>query len=264
MQSTWHPAPSSLAGILAGIWSVHADQHTDLAARVLPDNSTSLVFQRVHAALVSCAENRVRHWAPVAVSGPRTGAFEFTLRAGGSMMIVELHPAGAHAVLGVPMKSLTDRGEALSDVIGPVPGALVDTVCSGTDDVTAIQAIESWLLERVRKHQRVCAATSLVVDEVIRTAGGIRVDDLAARVRVSRRHLGRLMQQQLGISPKLFARIVRFDRAVELGRFASHLTLARIAVEAGYADQAHMNREFVDLGGIRPSDLRSDAGAMIW
>ncbi len=44
--SRWHPAPPALSRVLAGVWSVHAGRGAELRARVLPDGSTCLVFQR--------------------------------------------------------------------------------------------------------------------------------------------------------------------------------------------------------------------------
>ena len=104
----------------------------------------------------------------------------------------------------------------------------------------------------------------MVAREVARRAGSVRIDDLARHVNLSRRHLGRIMKERLGISPKRFARISRFDRAVQFGRAHPLEPWARVAFEAGYADQAHMTREFNEIGGIRPSDLRGATAATIW
>jgi AraC-like DNA-binding protein len=99
---------------------------------------------------------------------------------------------------------------------------------------------------------------------VTRRAGQVRVADLAAGVDRSRRHLTRLMSDRIGTTPKLFARITRFHHAVQLARFRPNLAWGDLALEAGYADQAHLVREFRALGGVRPGDLRSPRAANIW
>ena len=73
-----------------------------------------------------------------------------------------------------------------------------------------------------------------------------------------------MMNDRVGASPKLFARVARFDHAVQLARGRPDLAWAQIAVDSGYADQAHLTREFVDLGGIRPSQLRGADASTIW
>jgi len=263
MRSTWHPAPGSLAGVLAGIWSVHAAEDGDLSARVLPDGTSCLVFQRGGSELRSC-DDGWRRWGATCVSGPRTGPFDFTLGASGRILIVQLRAAGAMPALGVPMSSLADRFEPLDAVVGSVSSRLRDRVQSDADDVVCVRAVERWLLDRIQSQPDRCTVTDAVTTEVVRRAGRVRVDDLADHVHLSRRHLGRIFRERLGIAPKLFARITRFDHAVQLSRALPAASWARLALDAGYADQAHLTREFAALGGIRPSDLRGAAAATIW
>ncbi len=261
-QSAWYPAPSRLTGILAGIWSVDAAA-TDLTARVLPDGSTCLVFQRVGSVLRSCDRGGMA-WDDSSVSGPRTGPFDFQLAAAGRIFIVQLLPEGAMPVLGVPMSSLADRYEPLAAVMGSEAKRVQDLVQGAADDLSCVRAIEHWLFERVQVERLRSKVIDVVVREVARRAGALRVQDLAEHVNLSRRHLGRVMSERLGFSPKLFSRINRFDHAIKMARALPSVPWAFLAFDAGYSDQAHMVREFVDLGGIRPSDLRGDGAATIW
>lgn len=261
--SSWYPAPAALEGFLAGIWSVRAADQTDLAARVLPDGSTSLVFRR-DGTLLRTGDGGGTPWAEASVSGPRTGPFDFNLGAAGQIFIVQLHPAGAMNVLGVPMSSLANRFENLAAVVGPISPQFSDLVLADTADTSCVRAIEQWLLERVRAQLINCARTNAAVQEVTRRGGSIRIEDLAEHVNLSRRHLVRIMTEHIGASPKLFARITRFHKAVQLGRFRPRVPWVQIALDSGYADQAHMSREFSEFGGIRPSDLRGAQSATIW
>ena len=263
MHSIWYPAPSSLADVLAGIWSVHAAREAELSARVLPDGTTCLAFQRDETVLRSC-DDAWRPWAATCVSGPRTGPFDIKLSAGGRILIVQLLPAGAMRALGVPMSSLADRFEQLDAVVGSVSQKVSNCVLGDADDLSCVRVIERWLLQRVRTLRTRCDVTDAVVQEVARQSGSVRVENLARHVDLSRRHLTRIMNERVGVSPKLFARIARFNHAVQLGRFRPRVPWARVALDVGYADQPHMAREFADLGRIRPSELRGAAAAMIW
>jgi len=264
MLSNWHPASSSLTGIVGGIWAVQASSAANLSARVLPDGATCLVFKRDGAELCSC-DDSWRPWAAASVSGPRSGPMDIKLGASGRILIVPLLPSGASKALGVPMSTMTDRFEDLDAVIGDISNRLKDCLQGDADELTCIRAIEQWLLERVKKSERIkYEVTDRLVQEVLCRSGSIRVEDLARRLDLSRRHVGRIVRENVGFAPKLFARIVRFDNAVQLGRFSPMSSLAQVALDAGFADQAHMSREFAELGGIRPSDLRGDAAAMIW
>jgi transcriptional regulator GlxA family with amidase domain len=96
-----------------------------------------------------------------------------------------------------------------------------------------------------------------VVGELTRLGRHSRpVHDLAADLGVDERTLHRRCANALGYGPKTLQRILRFRRALRLGR--SGLPLATIAWEAGYADQAHLTRECGRLAGATPANLFTD------
>lgn len=263
MQSIWHPAPSALQGVLVGVWCVRTADDADLSARVLPDGTSCAVFRR-DGTMLRTADDGGRPWAAAAFSGPRTGPFDFTLERGGGMFIAQLAPQGAMPALGIPVVSLVDRVEPLDAIVGPSCAEVDDAVGAGADDVACVRAIERWILGRARSAGEPCAVMDAAVDRVVARRGGVRIDVLAEEVNLSRRHLGRLMRERIGVAPKLFARLTRFHHAVQLVRSEPVKELARVALAAGYTDQAHMGRDFADLGGIRPSDLRGPSAAVIW
>jgi AraC-like DNA-binding protein len=85
------------------------------------------------------------------------------------------------------------------------------------------------------------------------SGGRVTIGALAKDLGCSRKHLTLRFRHEFGISPKLLARILRFDRAVRLigaGRVAS---LADLAAASGYADQAHLSREFRIFAGSAPA-----------
>lgn len=80
--------------------------------------------------------------------------------------------------------------------------------------------------------------------------------ELAAGAGWSRQHLARRFRDELGLSPKLAARIVRFERARKMIQSAMpRPPLADVALACGYFDQAHLNRDFVRLAGCTPTEL---------
>lgn len=84
-----------------------------------------------------------------------------------------------------------------------------------------------------------------------------RISDVAAEIGWSRKHLRGQFLDHLGIAPKKFARIARFERALQLMAGEGH-NFAELSVAAGYYDQAHFAHEFADFAGITPSEyLRS-------
>jgi AraC-like DNA-binding protein len=97
--------------------------------------------------------------------------------------------------------------------------------------------------------------------------GRLPVGELCAKLGCSRKHLLRRFKEQIGVGPKTYARVLRFQRAVhmlghregangadELGA-GRELTWAEVALECGYFDQAHMNRDFRQFAGASPGEL---------
>ncbi len=90
------------------------------------------------------------------------------------------------------------------------------------------------------------------------TWGAIPVDELARTVGWTRHHLARRFAGEFGLAPKSAARVLRFDRARRLLQAPGRPTMARVAARCGYADQAHLAREFADLAGRPPTRLLAD------
>jgi len=93
-------------------------------------------------------------------------------------------------------------------------------------------------------------AWRLLVD----TGGTITVAKLAAETGWSRRHLAQRFTAELGYGPKLAARVIRLEEARRLMGHPRRPTLAEVAAMAGFYDQPHLNRDFVELAGCSPSE----------
>jgi transcriptional regulator GlxA family with amidase domain len=95
--------------------------------------------------------------------------------------------------------------------------------------------------------------------------GRAPIGELADELGWSHRRLIARFRDQVGLAPKTFARVIRFDRAVRQLRAATTRSLAEIALDCGYFDQAHLNREFREFAGTTPGALvaaRLDSGGI--
>jgi AraC-like DNA-binding protein len=84
---------------------------------------------------------------------------------------------------------------------------------------------------------------------------------VAAALEVSHRHFIARFAEAVGLTPKRFARLVRFGRVLRRLEKRPETDLAEIAFDAGYADQAHFNRDFRTFSGISPGEYRKRGGA---
>jgi AraC-like DNA-binding protein len=91
-------------------------------------------------------------------------------------------------------------------------------------------------------------------ERLLESDGAVGVGDLAGELGWSRRHLAVRFREEVGMPPKALARILRFERAVE--RLRDGDELAALALDAGYYDQAHFNRDFRAFAGVTPTAYR--------
>lgn len=164
---------------------------------------------------------------------------------------IELTPLGAYTVLGRPMTELGGRCVPLVELFGPeLVGRLRET--SKWDERFGL--IERFLLSRAAAGPRPTPAVEWALTRLHQSGGNARIDALAAELGCSRRHLNRLFTAEVGLAPKALARQIRFAHVCARVR-QEPAAWARLATEAGYYDQAHLNRDFRELAGTTPMDF---------
>jgi AraC-like DNA-binding protein len=171
---------------------------------------------------------------------------------------IKLSPVGCRALFGVPAGALWDLSMESSTLIGPAGLELWERLQSahGWD---ARFAVCDGVLQRGLTDQAVTAELVWCWRAIVSSGGRVPVSVLADEVGYSRQHLARLFGTEFGLGPKLASRVVRFERAQRAWRASpSPVCLAEIAAACGYADQAHLTREFVDLAGCTPRQLAAE------
>ncbi len=173
----------------------------------------------------------------------------------GDAVQVDLTPLGARRFLGMPLGELTHRTVELSDLLGPAADRLVEALALAPGWEARFDLLDAAMTRRIAAGRPVSPDVERAWARLARSGGTLRVDELAADLRCSRRHLTARFREELGLPPKALARVLRFQRALELVR--SGRDWARIAQACGYYDQPHLNREFRDLAGATPGELRA-------
>jgi AraC-like DNA-binding protein len=182
------------------------------------------------------------------IAGPDTGARVVALAPGSRLVGVRLRPGVAGEVLGLPASELCDISLDSADVLGrDVAAALLEALASGQDAHALLsQAVE---LRAVR------APDPLVSAAVVALARPrARVGSVAAELGVSARQLQRRVSDAVGYGPKTLQRVLRFRRLQAL----APAPLVELALDAGYADQAHMTAEVTRLAGVSPVRFLKD------
>jgi AraC-like DNA-binding protein len=169
---------------------------------------------------------------------------------------VAFQPGGVSALFGVPAEILTNQHFDAQEVLG-----------KSITELHSRLAEASALADRARMADDVFTAALSAIDtakgvvraatEVLACSGCVRVADLAHRAGLGMRQFERRFAAEIGIAPKLYSRIVRFEAALRQKAAAPALHWTEIAHALGYHDQSHMVRDFNRLSGESPNDICS-------
>ena len=165
---------------------------------------------------------------------------------------VPLTPLGASALLGVPAGALAWSVVDLDDVLGRPTGELVERLAEAPTWPARFAVLDDVLTRRLGRPGGPAPETVRAWERLVASGGTVDVAGLAREVGWSRRHLSERLRLELGLPPKVLARVLRFERARRLLQGPERPSLAEVAAVCGYYDQAHLNREWRQLAGCSP------------
>lgn len=193
--------------------------------------------------------------------GVRQTVHRKLIRGGQRTVTARLRLGAPLAVLGVPASELAGRIVGLEDLWGDAgTQRLCARLAEARHTLDAAAILDSAIAERLAgtAEQPSQAALALAALERLQSA---HVNAVAVELGVSERHLRRVFRETVGVSPKAFARLARFRRALRAARDESPAHWASIAAAAGYYDQAHLIAEFRAIAGVTPRALLGELRA---
>jgi AraC-like DNA-binding protein len=226
----WAP-PRALRGVVSCLWAKVTPDGVPQADLVLPDGCSDLIWER---------------GTGVIVAGPDTSAVP-GLAAPGVIFGVRFWPWAGGPALGLPLSELRDQRIDLARLRPGDAKRLPGTLTPGLA-LAGLTDLAGRLVADGELDSTIAYATNLLRDPQA------RVEQVADEVGISMRQLRRRCDAAVGYGPKVLQRVLRFQRFVRRID-AGHTDLASLAAEAGYADQAHLTRECVQLAGVTPTAL---------
>ena len=189
--------------------------------------------------------------------GPQVSRLDLHFPADHLVVCAAFWPGGLHRLLGVPVHEMLDYSVESRALLGPAVAEVEARLAEAPDYATMLAVLEAYLL-RMLRHLRPAAEQPLDrLLAVLLPSGrlGASLDHLAAEACLSPRQFERNFVARVGLSPKLFARIARFDQAFRLKEQQPHLDWLAVAVRCGYYDYRHLVRDFREFAGVTPPQL---------
>jgi AraC-like DNA-binding protein len=167
------------------------------------------------------------------------------------------HPAQISRFVHVPSGELTDSMVAIENLWGAAALELCERLAMTQTERERLDLLEQALLRRLTDGRATAATVDVngLAQSMLRRRGRVTIESLADAAGVSRQHLTRVFRERVGISPKLYCRLARFQSALAYARAGDRVDWARVACDLGYADQSHMIAEFREFSSLTPHML---------
>ena len=254
-----------LGAFVECLWASEREALPHACERNLPTGRVDLVIalRQAHITRLAGPGTAGERFNAALVQGPQErSVFRDTSQAS-SVVGVQFRAAGAAALLGLPMNELANRTVALADLWGSQATDLRDALQAQPDAPSRLRLLHHALLLRLHGTEP-CAADAAIAwaarqFDAMGGADAGRVESVRAALGWSNQRFIAQFEQRVGLTPKRYARVRRFQSVIERVAPGRDAPWATLALDAGYADQPHLVREFRAFAGLTPGRYRAVA-----
>jgi AraC-like DNA-binding protein len=238
------------------LWLYQGYEVSHEKERLMPDSSVELV--------INLAEDRIRVYDShdpekletipgCVVSGPRSEFFVIDTAGEAWTVGVHFKPGGAFPFFRVSPAEMANQSVALDTLWGSGSGWLRERILGAATPADKLQMLECCLMEQLAKPLERHPAVNFAVQR-LSAAHPPGISWIVNQVGYSQRHFIELFADEVGLTPKLFSRVSRFQQVIRAAHGSDEIDWAQIALDCGYYDQAHFGHDFQLFAGITPSE----------
>jgi AraC-like DNA-binding protein len=252
-----YPVHPALQPYLKCVWSLESDGPIIGwgRERILPDSCVELVFHFHDPYRTYFAGGGHARQPRSFVVGQMRRFLEIEPAGRAGLVAARFYARGAYLFFQRPLREVAAGVVDLEHIWGGRAREWTERIALASGMEERVRFLERALLALLNENGRTEPAVDRALQIIEATRGRRRVDDLAAEIGVSGRHLRRQFERAVGLSPKEFARISRFLHSLQVLAAPGRRSLTDVALACGFFDQAHFNHEFRELAGMTPGEL---------
>jgi len=249
-----------LAPFVECVWTAWNPRSSGAPERIVPDGCPELIVH-LGDAFARRVGTRWQRQPRAFLAGTLTRPW--MVKSGRRALTVGLRfrPAGFTALFGGSLAGTADREIPIDGLLGAAGRDLVARLGRAQSAPRRLDAAAAWLLEHTEPEAARTLSSSAVAS-IVKARGRARIDEIADRLQCTRRQLERSFARDLGIGPKIYARIVRLNAVLARLDETERASAVDLALESGYFDQAHLLRDFRLIAGRSPRKPRDEDGEM--
>lgn len=237
IHARYWPSPD-LAAFVEHYWTVEWNLAAPLQRETLPHPVVHIVLEGVEAT----------------VAGPATQRFTTTLSGKGRVFGIKFHPGGFRPFVNEPVCAYADRTLALREVFGPAADDLSVRALAHDGHSATIAVLETFLRGRNAGTDATATAMAAIARRIADDRGITRIEQIVREFGIGLRTLQRQFRDYVGVHPKWVIQRYRLHEALARIDGDAICDWAALASDLGYADQAHLIRDFRKLVGVTPAE----------
>jgi len=264
-----HIPPPPLGQFIECVWFFSGYMPDQPRERILPDGTSELIInlQDVPRKLFDAeGPGRHRSFRGAWLSGPSSEPMVIDALPDSSLMGARFRPGGLAPFLREPVGEVANQVVELDQLWGASANRMREQLLEEATPESRIARLERILLGILgRRAADPVAMRALAMFEEAPPFSA-RVETVAEELGFSHKHFVARFRGAVGLTPKLYCRLLRFRRALEAVHSRPEVDWAEVALESGYYDQAHFNRDFREFSGLTPSAygaLRGDEAKFV-
>ncbi len=248
---------SPLSDFVGLLWLYEGYDVPHEKERLLPDGSVELVINLAEDRIRICDPHDPEKFSTIpgcVVSGPRTEFFVIDTASEACTVGVHFKPGGAFPFFRVPPAEMANQSVALACLWGTGAVRLRDRLLSAGTPDAKFHVLELCLMEELAKPLQRHCAVSFALQQLCGPMHSPPVGRVVDQLGFSQRRFIQLFSNEVGLTPKLFSRVSRFQKVIRTAHALDEISWTDIALDCGYYDQAHFIHDFQTFAGITPSE----------
>lgn len=190
--------------------------------------------------------------------GPQSESIAIERTSRDELLGVHFHPGGLFPLLCLPLDELHGQMVTMADLWGvTAANQLLDRLKAARSVLRKFQVLEHWLLDLAKRSRPRHSAVFFAARQFRSDPSVTSCANMADRIGFSQRHFIELFRREIGLGPKLFCRVCRFQNVIQAIPAGREVDWADIALANGYADQSHFNHDFRSFSGLSPTEYLS-------
>lgn len=258
---TYIPRPP-LSEFVELFWSYEGYNSPHARERVIPTGTMQLIFnlREDEFRVYDRQGDLFQRFGGALISGAHSEFVVIDTASQASTIGAHFRPGGAYPFLGLPASDVRDADVPLDALWGAKAIELRDRLLEAETPEDRFGILEQTLLAQVARPLAHHPAVALALDEFQSMPRTRTVRKMSERTGLSQRRFIQLFREEVGLTPKLFHRIRRFQEVIRVLEMSQRVEWAEVALSCGYFDQAHFIHDFRAFSGVTPSRYLTHRG----